>query len=34
MFIKKNLKVIICMIKKKNFINVKIKQDSLFDIKE
>ena len=35
MFIEKNLKVIICMIKKKkDFVNVKIKQNSLSDIKE
>ena len=35
MFIKKDLKTIICIIKeKKGFINVEIKQDSLFNIKE
>ena len=35
MFIKKNLKTIVCMIKeKKNFVDVEIKQDSLFNIKE
>ena len=35
MFIKKNLKTTVCMIKKKkDFVNVKIKQDSLLNIKE
>ena len=35
MFIKKNLKTIVCMIKeKKNFVDVEIKQNSLSDIKE
>ena len=35
MFIEKNLKTTIYMIKKKkNFINIKIKQDSFFNIKK
>ena len=35
MFIEKNLKTIVCMIKeKKNFVDIEIKQDSFSDIKE